>query len=139
MAVKIKVGGGGGDKKTKVKVSTAKASSADLEAANKFAKNFALRKGLISGENTHVGGVIPKFIEGRTGMELPAGGIAPAGLLSNKVPPEVKSLEWDAKANLPYYIDPQTGDSKYVAKELFYLPRFRRSNATPVLNSIAKL
>ena len=139
MATKLKVGGGGGDKKTKVKVSTAKASSTDLAAANKFAKDFALRKALVSGEDTHVGGVIPKFIEGATGRELPAGGIAPVGMLSNKVPAEIKSLEWDAKANLPYYIDPKSGDSKYVAKELFYLPRFRRSSATPALNSIAKL
>jgi len=53
MAIKIKVGGGDSKKKaTKVKVTT-KASSADVESANKFAKEFALRKGLISGENTH--------------------------------------------------------------------------------------
>ena len=136
MATKLKVGGGGGDKKTKVKVSTAKAASADLEAANKFARDFALRKALISGENTHTGGVIPPFVD-KSGMA--AQPVAPVGMLSNKVPAEIKSLEWDAKANLPYYIDPKSGDSKYVAKELFYLPRFRRSSATPALNSIAKL
>lgn len=126
MATKLKIGGGDtGKKTTKVKVST-KATPADVEAANRFAKDFALRKGLISGENTHTGGVVPEFVNA---SGLPTQAVAPVGMLSNKVPAEIKSLEWDAKANLPYYIDPQSGDSKYVAKELFYLPRFRRSNA----------
>lgn len=138
MAIKIRVGGGDtGKKATKVKVST-KTSPADVEAANNFAKNFAMRKGLISGENTHTGGIVPQFVDP---LGMPAQPVAPVGLLSNKVPAEIKSLEWDAKANLPYYIDPRSGDSKYVAKELFYLPRFRRSNAlmeNPLVNSIVK-
>lgn len=138
MAIKIRVGGGDtGKKATKVKVST-KTSPADVEAANNFAKNFAMRKGLISGENTHTGGIVPQFVDP---SGVPAQPVAPVGLLSNKVPAEIKSLEWDAKANLPYYIDPRSGDSKYVAKELFYLPRFRRSNAlmeNPLGNSIVK-
>jgi hypothetical protein len=141
MAIKLKTGGGDPGKKTKVRVSGAKPatpSASELEAANRFAKDFALRKGLISGENTHVGGVIPKFVDP---LGKPAQPVAPVGMLSNRVPAEIKSLEWDAKANLPYYIDPQSGDSKYVAKELFYLPRFRRSNAlleNPLGNPIAK-
>ena len=141
MAIKIKTGGGDPGKKTKVRVSGAKpatSSASELEAANRFAKDFALRRGLISGENTHTGGVVPPFVNP---SGLPAQAVAPVGMLSNKVPAEIKSLEWDAKANLPYYIDPQSGDSKYVAKELFYLPRFRRSNAlleNPLGNPIAK-
>lgn len=137
MAIKIKVAASNPEKKTKVKVS-AKANPADVEAANNFAKNFALRRGLISGENTHTGGIVPQFVNP---SGLPAEPVAPVGMLSNKVPAEIKSLEWDAKANLPYYIDPKSGDSKYVAKELFYAPRFRRSNAlteNPLGNSIVK-
>ena len=138
MAIKIKVAAGNPEKKTKVRVSTAKTTPADVEAANRFAKDFALRRGLISGENTHTGGIVPQFVD-PSGM--PAQPVAPVGMLSNKVPAEIKSLEWDAKANLPYYIDPKSGDSKYVAKELFYAPRFRRSNAmmeNPLGNSIVK-
>lgn len=142
MAIKLKIGGGDtGKKTTKVKVST-KATPADVEAANRFAKDFALRKGLISGENTHTGGVVPPFVD-PAGKPVvgPAQVVAPAGMLSNKVPSEIKSLEWDTKAGLPYYIDPQSGDTKYVNKELFYLPRFRRSNPlteNPLGNSIVK-
>lgn len=138
MATKLKIGGGDtGKKTTKVKVST-KATPADVEAANRFAKDFALRKGLISGENTHTGGVVPEFVNA---SGLPTQAVAPVGMLSNKVPAEIKSLEWDAKANLPYYIDPASGDTKYVNKEMFYLPRFRRSNAlmeNPLGNTIVK-
>ena len=130
MAIKIKIGRDDPEKKTKVKVSVPKVSPAELEAANKFAKEIALRKGLLSGENTHTGGVIPPFVDARSGRTLaPGESISPVGMLSNKVPAEIKSLEWDDKTNLPYYIDPKSGDSKYVAKELFYLPRFRRSNS----------
>jgi len=117
MAIKIKVGGGDSKKKaTKVKVTT-KASSADVESANKFAKEFALRKGLISGENTHTGGIVPQFVNP---SGLPAQTVAPVGMLSNKVPAEITSLEWDAKANLPYYIDPVTPKANFTIPIFIY-------------------
>jgi hypothetical protein len=138
MAIKLRVSAGEPEKKTKVRVSSTKASAAEVEAANKFAKDFALRRGLISGENTHTGGVVPPFVDAAGKPYVAPPVVAPVGMLSNKVPEYVKKLEWDKEAGLPYYIDDKTGDSKYVNKELFYLPRFRRSNAieNPLGNSI---
>jgi hypothetical protein len=141
MAIKLKVSSKEPEKKTKVRVSSPKATPADVEAANRFAKDFALRKGMISGENTHTGGVVPPFVDPAGRPYMPPKDVAPVGMLSNKVPSEVTSLEWDDKANLPYYIDPKSGDSKYVAKELFYSQRFRRSNTgieNPLGNIIVK-
>jgi len=108
MAIKIKITDPVGDPKgktTKIKAS-AKPAASELEAANRFAKNFATRRGLLSGENTHTGGAIPQFVEGRTGQVIPTGQPEPPICnLSNKVPAYVTSLEWDDKSNLPYYID----------------------------------
>ena len=140
MATKIKVSVAEPEKKTKVRVSTPKASAADVEAANRFAKDFAVRRGLISGENTHTGGVVPQFVD-PLGKPIVKQDVAPVGMLTNKVPAYVKQLEWDAKSNLPYYIDAASGDAQYVNKELFYSPRFRRSNAlmeNPLGNTIVK-
>jgi hypothetical protein len=130
----IPIRGLGGDAKAK------KPTPKEIEQANIFAKNFALRKGLISGENTHTGGVIPPFVDPAGRSLPPPQTVAPVGMLSNKVPAEIKNLEWDSKANLPYYIDPASGDAKYVDKSLFYSPRFRRSNAVenPLGNPIIK-
>lgn len=144
MAVKLKMGGGDEPKKaTKVRVTKleeGKPTPEALEAANRLAKDIAIRRGLISGENTHTGGQIPKFIDQRTGKELTAAdAMPPIGRFTNKVPLYVKSLEWDASSNLPYYIDEKTGDMQYVQKDLFYSPRFRMASATqPITNSIVK-
>lgn len=129
MLIESPLTGGGGDKKpSKIKSSKPPSPTpAELAAANKFAKEMALRRGLISGENTHVGNQIPKFFDARTGKELGVGDVEPGiGRLDTKVPLYVKSLEWDAQSNLPYYIDEKTNDIKYVAKDLFYSPRFRK-------------
>src|SRR5574341_506991 len=130
---------GGDDPKKPIKIKTNKPTAAELEAANILAKDIAVRKGLISGESTHVGGEIPKFYDARTGKELVAVIIPPpVGKLSNKVPLYVKSLEWDADANLPYYIDEQTGDMQYVNKDLFHSPRFQSTRGTTPITSLVK-
>ena len=141
MATKIKIIGGGDEpaKTTKIKVSKKPAAtSAEVEAANQFAKSFALRRGLVSGENTHTGGQVPKFIDQRTGADVSGVVAPPIGKMSNRVPAYVTSLEWDKDANLPYYIDDKTGDTQYVDKELFYSPRFRRAVPSQPTNSIVK-
>lgn len=128
---KIKVGG---DPKKSAKVT--KPTPAELEAANKFAKSIALRRGLISGENTHTGGQVPRFYDSRTGKDI-TGQPDPTltmGRISDKVPLYVNSLEWDEQAQLPYYVDEKTGDTQYVNKDLFYSPRFRKT-APPLQNN----
>ena len=122
--MKIRLTGGGeGEKKAPT---PAIPSRAEVQAANKFAKEFAIRKGLLSGENTHTGGQVPKFIDGKTGLDITGVTPPPVGRLSNKVPLYVKELHWDDKAGLPYYLDEKTGDTQYVAKELFQSRRFKK-------------
>lgn len=136
MAVKIKTGGEDKPKPTKVKV--AKPSPKELEAANNLAKDIAVRRGLVSGLDTHTGGQIPKFIDDRTGKELVAGAPSPQlGSLSANVPAYVKELSWDKTTNQPYYVDEQTGYIKYVPKDLFYSTRFN-PNKGIAANALAK-
>lgn len=141
MAVKLKIGSGEEPKKpTKVKVNKTGTTPtpAEIEAANKIARDISVRRGLMQGENLNVGNQIPKFYDERTGKELlPGDAQPPVGTLSNKVPLYVKSLEWDSKSNLPYYIDEKTGDTQYVAKDLFYSPRFKK--AAPISTAITAL
>jgi hypothetical protein len=136
MQIKLKGDPGDGGKKPKVRVKTP--SPTEIQAANQLAKDIAARRGLLNAENMHVGNQVPKFYDDKTGKELLAGDVRPpVGVLSNKVPLYVKSLQWDDQSNLPYYIDDKTGDMQYVAKDLFYSPRFRSNNQS-LLSSVAK-
>lgn len=124
-------------KPSKIKVKAGNPTAEQLAAANQFAKQIALRQGLISGENTHVGNQLPRFIDDRgrdvTGMPPPE-----VGKLSSNVPSYVKSLDWDDKMNLPYYTDEKTGYIQYVPKDLFYSARFNPNRGQSILNFIAK-
>lgn len=133
--MKIRLSSGGDDKN---KPASKTPTPAEIEAATIFARDMARRRGLMSGENTHTGGQVPPFIDAATGKQLLPGAIDPAvGRLSNKVPLYVKSLEWDSKAGLPFYIDEKTGDMQYVAKDLFHSPRFSPNKGKSLLD-IAK-
>lgn len=136
----MKVRSVGGDEKRKtVKVKSAAPSPAQLEEANKFAREFAARRNLITGEDTHVGGQIPKFIDARSGTDVTGVMPPPVGRLTDKVPLYVKELQWDSKSNLPFYIDEKTGDTQYVAQELFHSPRFNPNRGkTSLLQAVAK-
>ena len=140
MRIKIKGDpGDGGKKSTKVRTKTPIPTPAELEAANKMARDISVRRGLMMGENVHTGGQIPKFIEASTGKELLPGDVDPAiGRLSNKVPLYVKSLEWDSKAGLPFYTDEKTGDIQYVAKDLFHSPRFSSNKGKSLLDIVKR-
>ena len=124
--------------KKKVMVKTKAPTPEELAAANAMAKDLAIRRGLISGENTHTGGQIPKFYDARTGADITGkpDPLVTMGRVETRVPTYVSSLEWDDQANLPYYIDEKTGDMKYVAKDLFYLPRFRKNLAQNPLGNL---
>lgn len=139
MKVRIKSGGGDPIKKTKVKVKNGP-TPAELEAANKIARDISLRRGLIQGENLNVGNQIPKFIDAASGKELLPGATTPeTGRVATKVPLYVKELEWDSRAGLPFYTDEKTGDLQYVAKDLFHSPRFSPNRGKPsLLQTIAK-
>ena len=104
----------------------AKPSPAQLAEATAFARNFALRRGLVSGENTTVGGQIPRFVDT---MGNPANvqnkPLPPRTITNiNQIPTYVKELQWDEQKNVPYYIDQQTDEIKYVHPDIFYSTRF---------------
>ncbi len=93
-----------------------------LEQANAFAKDFALRRGLVSGENTYVD-QLPTFLDpqGRPVTENPS---VPT---NNFVPSDVSELQWNSELNLPYYTDSRTGDLVYTSQQNFYSPRFQKN------------
>ena len=135
--MKVRITSGGEEPKGSPKVRVKKAATpslAELEAANKFAKDLAARKGLVNAESFHVGNQIPKFIDDRTGKEATQGNIIPGvGKLSATVPSYVKSLEWDDQKSMPYYVDQSTGYMQYVPKDLFYSPRFNPNKGQSLL------
>lgn len=102
----------------------------ELAAANQFAKTFAARKGLISGEDTHVGDTIPKFVDEK-GNEISQINVPkPNVKVSTFVPPEVNELLED-NTGLPYFIHPQTGDVVHVPQDYRALPRFNPNRGKP--------
>lgn len=106
---------------------TSPPTQAELEAANKFAKEFATRKGLTIAQDAHVGNIIPKFIDQTTGKEFVGGQgkLPPRTIMNiNQIPTYVKDLQWDDKSNIPYYIDKQTSDIQYVHPDIFFSSRF---------------
>jgi hypothetical protein len=133
--MKVRLTGIGGERgKAKPKSKSTAPTQAELAAATKMAKDFSVRRNLLMGENVHTGGQTPKFYDARTGKELLPGDVqSPGGRLLNKVPLYVQSLEWDDKANLPYYIDEKTGDIQYVQKDLFHSPRFSPNRGKSIL------
>lgn len=111
-----------------------KPTAKEILAANLFAKEFARKRHHIMAEETHVGNQVPKFLDA-AGNELPKNfSNVPQHMISQKVPTYVKELEWDSKANLPYYVDDQSGDIKYVSRDFFYSDRFQPKRNTNILD-----
>lgn len=134
MAIKVKIG----PKKTKVKVTGKETPSPEaLAEANKLAQRLVSQHGGFNAENIHTGGKIPKFYDdaGREVTNLPPSDIGP---LPTKVPSYVKSLEWDDKKNLPYYVDEKTGYMQYVPKDMFYSPRFNPNRGQTNITLLSK-
>ncbi|HRP30463.1 MAG TPA: hypothetical protein PKV73_01160 [Agriterribacter sp.] len=139
MAVKVKSSGGGEEPKKDVKVKV-KPTTKQLEEATKLAQRLAKQHGAFNAENIHTGGEIPKFYD-ESGADITNVPPPQVGNLTSKVPSYVKSLEWDSKANLPYFVDQTTGYMQYVPKELFYSARFnpQKGKETESIISFAKL
>lgn len=96
-----------------------------LAAANAEAKRFALSRGLVNPESTFVDS-IPQYVDERGRPVTSVQPSFPSKLLNSFIPKEVTSLEWDSDKNLPYYLDPNSGDIMYTKPENFYLPRFKK-------------
>jgi hypothetical protein len=117
-----------------------KPTTQQLMEANLFAKAFARRKGHINAESTHVGGELPKYVDA-SGKPLSKDfSPIPMSMVSPKVPAYVKELEWDEANNMPYYVDNQSGDMKYVQRDLFFTDRYnpRRTYARNSIVDYAK-
>jgi hypothetical protein len=117
-----------------------KPTKQQLLEANIFAKQFAKRKGHLNPELTHVGNKIPQFVDA-SGKPLPKNFTpVPAHQINQQVPSYVKELEWDETANMPFYKDSQSGDIKYVNRDLFFTDRYnpRRTYARNSILDYAK-
>ncbi len=107
----------------------------DLDRANIFAKEFATRKGLVIGNDAHVGNSIPKFVDNK-GKELVGGmnsSLPPRTITNiNLIPSYVKNLELDPDTKVPYYLDEQTGDIQYVHPDIARTERFNPNRGKSV-------
>ncbi len=101
-----------------------KPTTQQLLEANLFAKAFARRKGHLAAEATHTGGEIPKFTDASGRPLLKDFSPLPISMVSPKVPAYVKELQWDEANNMPYYVDNQSGDLKYVQRDLFFTDKY---------------
>jgi len=94
-----------------------------LAAANAEARRFALSRGLMTGENTHVNS-IPQYIDSRTGRpSVPA----PTRPLAYNVPRDIQLSDIQSSQGLFWYTDPHTGDTVDVDPSVVNLPRFKKS------------
>ncbi|GEM_PF-5066067 len=98
-----------------------------IAEANKQAKKFAVERNLIMGENATVGNRVPDYVDINGNKLSPDYSPIPKSLVSPYVPQQVNELFWDEKLNLPYYIDPSSGDIQYTQKQNFYSPRFKKN------------
>lgn len=101
------------------------------QAANQEAKRFSVSRGLGPGENAHVDpNHLPTYVDeqGRpvTGKQYSN---IPQSMMTSYVPNDIKELQWDASANLPYFTDPYSGDLKYTNKENYFSPRFMKTQS----------
>lgn len=78
-----------------------------LAQANAEAKRFAVSRGLISGENTHTGGVIPQYIDAATGKPYVP---TPAKKLAMSLPSGMRMEDIKSDGNAYWYEDPYTND-----------------------------
>jgi hypothetical protein len=120
---KLQALSGGEDPKPK-KPSELKALMAARAEAD--AKSFALRRGLLTGEATHTGGVVPKVTF--KGQEIPYGAPIPElmerTVKYHPVPRDI--TEFQTHNGIPYFIDPRDGDMKYFDPAFINLPQFKR-------------
>lgn len=107
-----------------------KLSLRDYQRQTAYARDFALRRGLVSGQNTIIPETGAPFIDANTGKEIPFGQqtqkYSPNTIIDiKKVPYYVKTLEYDGKNNTWFYEDEKTGDYTPVSHEIAYSSRFQ--------------
>lgn len=102
-------------------------TQAEIELANKQAREFAKSHGYEDWQNTYVGRKIgdpvPKYIDEATGKEfIPM----PSKQKLMKLPNDIKLSDIKSEAGLYWYEDPQTGDVIDVDPSVVNDPRFRK-------------
>lgn len=111
-----------------------------LQAANQFAKTWALRNNLISGENTHVGGAIPPFVDSRTGQDITGVTALPAGTITDirQIPSYVTADNIIQGKDGFHYFEDQNGDMKPIHPDILRTPRFNPNRGKSLEMLIAK-
>ena len=119
---------------------TPKPTLQELAQANQFAKDFATRKGLVIGQDAHVGNALPKFIDAATGQPVVQGQtkLPPNTIMDiRNVPSYVKELQM-GDDNIPYFKDQSTGDIQFVHPDIARSSRFNPNRGKAVDMLIAK-
>jgi len=112
----------------------------ELAKQNQFAKDFATRKGLVIGQDAHVGSTGAPFIDAATGLPTVAGQAKlPPNTITDirNVPSYVKELQM-GDDNIPYFKDQTTGDIQFVHPDIARSSRFNPNRGKAVDMLIAK-
>ena len=99
----------------------------EIAQAEAAAKSFAIRRGLLSGEATHTGGVVPAV--SLDGKPIPYGSPLP-GLKKNFVMPPKDATELHYDKGKAYFLDPRTGNLEEMDPALINLPQFKVKTKT---------
>lgn len=98
-----------------------------IDEANVYARNLAFRRQLVSGENTNVGNSLPAYKDAQGNLLPDTWTPVPQNSIKSYIPPSVTDLQWSEESNLPYYMDPNSGDIVYTNRSNFDLPRFQQN------------
>jgi hypothetical protein len=115
-----------------------KLSPEELAKQNAFARDFAKRQNLITGENTHVGSSGAKFIDAATGLPMTGQPQYPSNIVMDisKVPSYVTADNIiKGKDGLSYFEDQTTGNMMPLHPDILRSPRFNpnRGKSTDML------
>lgn len=118
-----------------------KPSPEELAKANAVLKDIATRRGIVNAASLTVGNKLPRYIDSATGKDItnvPAAKY-PQGTIMDirQVPLSVTELQFDNKANLPYFLD-DNGYIKYVHPDIAASSRFNPNRGKYKEDLIAK-
>lgn len=119
-----------------------KPSPYEIMAANRFAKDFARRKGLVIAQDAHVGNAVPKFIDATTGKEATVNAKLPPNTVTDirQLPSYVKADNLvKGQDGLSYFENQVTGDMTPIHPDIVRSKRLNPNRGKTNLLSYAKL
>lgn len=118
-----------------------KLSPQDIASQTAFAKNFALRKNLLIGQNAYVGSEGAPFVDasGKDITGVPSQSKLPYNTITDirKIPAYVAASDIKYDDVVPYYIDQQTGDAQPIHPDIARSSRFNPNRGKTITDLMA--